>query len=487
MDAKDAKREASARRVRVAYNEIATGLIAKIREEQQTEEQKANALKKQLQTLLERTENEEDQAAIRAKIASIDQSLADAKAKELAEQEKRLADQRAALAKDLGISLDFAPVKSQVDAMADDLAKLSEAFHADPDMFGGVEGALEEAENRIRQKYSDQNLKTFSDALGKVDSTESLDALTKDLADKLEKNLISQDAYNAALDAATKKEAELTEARIAAIPGLRELLDESNINQERLSKAEKEHADTLEALAKAHEDRLISDERFAELVSKADEKLAKAKEDGAASFKSEADRQYAETMEALDKALQERLVTDEKYAELARKADERLAKAKEDEAAKLRADARSKLGIDAIMEELKLPAQKFADKMKEAQAALDANQINKEEFDAYRDKIQKEIYGERKELETFAKKFEEPKAAKPEKEAGPAKSMEAGSADLYLAQVKNSTAEYQRQIQTTTAQMAQSQLEALEENRMTNYYLAEMLDSGVNFDLPVWG
>ena len=240
-------------------------------------------------------------------------------------------------------------------------------------------------------------------------------------------------------------------------------------------------------MAKAHEDRLISDERFAELVSKADEKLAKAKEDGAASFKSEADRQYAETMEALDKALQERLVTDEKYAELARKADERLAKAKEDEAAKLRADARSKLGIDAIMEELKLPAQKFADKMKEAQAALDANQINKEEFDAYRDKIQKEIYGERKELETFAKKFEEPKAAKPEKEAGPAKSMEAGSADLYLAQVKNSTAEYQRQIQTTTAQMAQSQLEALEENRMTNYYLAEMLDSGVNFDLPVWG
>ena len=472
------------------YNDVATGLIAKLREENTTEEQKAEALKKQYQTLLERAQTDDDRAMIEAKIKSIDAGIADAKAKELEAQRDALAKdlgisfdfapiktQEEKLAadleklrdafkadpdmfggvegaleeaeerirqkfvqqfeKDLGISLDFAPVKSQVDAMADDLAKLSEAFHADPDMFGGVEGALEEAENRIRQKYSDQNLKTFSDALGSVETEESLRALQTDLADKLAKGLLTQDAYDKAQEDATKKLGELTDARIAAIPGLKELLE--------------------------------------------------ANDDESADAKSEADRQYAETMEALDKALQERLVTDEKYAELARKADERLAKAKEDEAAKLRADARSKLGIDAIMEELKTPAQKFADKMKEAQAALDANQINKEEFDAYRDKIQKEIYGERKELETFAKKFEEPKAAKPEKEAGPAKSMEAGSADLYLAQVRNSTAQYQKQIQSTTAGIYDAQLGALDESRMTNYYLAEILENGGNLNLPVWG
>ena len=129
------------------YNEAASDLIRKIREEQTTEAQKAVALRKQYENLLKYTKTDEDRAAIEAKIKSIDDGIADSKAKELAEQEKRLADQRAALAKDLGISLDFAPVKSQVDAMADDLAKLSEAFHADPDMFGGVEGALEEAES----------------------------------------------------------------------------------------------------------------------------------------------------------------------------------------------------------------------------------------------------------------------------------------------------------------------------------------------------
>ena len=410
------------------YNEIADRLMQSIRDEQKTEEDKANELIKQYEKLRDRAKVDEDIAAIDAKIASISQGIADAK-------EKALADQRAKLEKDLGISLDFTPVKTQEEALEDDIAKLRETFSEQPELFGGVISGLEEAEARIRQKYSDESLSSFSDALGKVDSTESLDALWEDLDDKLRKGLITQEAYNSAVENAFAKEKELTEARIAAIPGLRELLDASEVDQEQLSEAEKE---------------------------------------------------YAKTMETLTQALEENLIDNEKYSELERKADEKLAQAKEDEAKKLRDEARSKLGIDAIMEELKTPAQKFADKMQEALAALDANQISAEEFDAYREKLQNDLFAQKEELGKFAKKFEEPKTEKSDK-AQPAKSMEAGSADLYLAQVRNSTAQYQRQIQSTTEQMFSTQLDALGESRMTNYYLQEMIANGSSLNFPVWG
>ncbi len=170
-NAKVAEAQQARDKVEAQYNEIATPLIQKLREEQQTEEQKANALKEQYQTLLERAQTDDDRAAIEAKIKSIDDGIAESKRKELETQQKKLADQRAALAKDLGISFDFSPVKTQEETLADDLKKLRDAFNADPEMFDGVENALEEAEARIRQKYSDESLASFSASLGKIDST----------------------------------------------------------------------------------------------------------------------------------------------------------------------------------------------------------------------------------------------------------------------------------------------------------------------------
>ena len=456
------------------YNNEVEALADQLRQEQQTEKEKLEALRGQYEKTLKNVKNAEVRDLIEKKITSINQKIADVDAKNLEEQQKKLEANRAALAKDLGISFDFTPVKTQADAMAEDLAKLSEAFEKNKDLFGGVDGALEEAENRIRQKYSDQSLASFSDALQNADSDEAVAALKKDLAAKFEQNLISQNAYDQATTDATKKLQELTEARIAAIPGLKEQL-EANEAAKNAVDHQKEALKNVETYL--HDDLLgtFSKEQFDFLNDNPELLDASMKE-------------YVAALESAAEGLKQNAIGQETYNELVKNANKRLADATDDAAKKLRDDARSKLGIDAIMEELKTPAQKFADKMKEAQAALDANQINKEEFDAYRDKLQKEIYGERQELDNFAKKFDEPKKAsdKPSK-VETAKSMEAGSTDLYLAQVRSSTAQYQKQIQSTTAGMYDAQLDALDESRMTNYYLAELLENGMAQNFPVWG
>lgn len=462
------------------YDETAQELIRKVREEQTTEEQQASALRKQYENLLEHAKTSEDRAALERKLKKIDEDLAESKSKELEEQKNRLS-------RDLGISFDFSSLQSEEERFAADLGKLRESFKENPELFGGVKGALEEAEKRIRQKYSGESLASFSDALSKIkprdesdeseenDPRQKLGELAADLETKFKKGLISQDDYNAATQAAAEKERELLDAQVAAIPGLKELLD--------ANKEAKEAADRHSKAVRAAEGYLKSDESATKPVF-SDEQFDLLK-DNPTGVLDDAAAEYASAMEAASEALKKELIDSDSYRELVDRANASLAKATDDAAKKLRDDARAELGIDSIMESLKTPAEKFEEQMEKARQALEANQITQEEFDAFRDKLENETNEQQNELKQRQTKFENQKDATSSKVEA-AKSMEAGSTDLYLAQVRNSTAQYQKQIQTTTKEMRDAQLDALDESRATNYYLSEML-AAASSSYPVWG
>lgn len=446
------------------YNEIATDLIKKLREEQKTEEEKANELKRQYQNLFRHAETDEDRAAIERKINSIDDDIAESKAKELADQQKRLADQRDALAKELGISLDFSPVQTEEERFAADLAKLRAAFE---DGSGLIESSeeLEEAERRLAQKYSEAK---FADWLSNIDSLDDLSELTKQLAAEKDKGVLGQAEYNKILAEASAKEKELVDAQLDAIPGLRELIDANDAAK----KAEEDYAKALKIAEEYSEESpfdkgdVFSQEQLDILKNGEDETLRSAM------------IEYASAMETAAEGLKNQVISQETYDELVKRANENLAKAADESAKKMRDKVRSELGIDDLMESLKSPAQKYQEKLEKAAKALEKEQITKEEFNALQEKLAQDWIEQQQEMEReFDREFEKGKDQKtPEKKTDLSKSMKSGSEELYLAQVKNSTSNYQSRIQATTDNLYKTSQESLWQSQQTNYYLQEMLE-----------
>lgn len=375
------------------YNKVASELINKIREEQTTEEEKANALKKQYQKLLEYAQADEDRALLQNKIKAIDQEIADAKAKELA-------DQRASLEKSLGISLDFSATKTKEVALAEEMNRLRDAYSS------GVLKSAEElanAQERLRKKYED------------AEAEESR---------KMEETLKAE------------------QARRASELGIDSLIAQA----EQIINDAKTQADILQeresAIVQALQRGEISDDQY----NKATEALARIRED---------------------------------VAEQERKDAEEKAKQAKDK-------TRSELGIDALMDSLKTPAQKYAEQLRKASDALADQQINQDEFNALKNKLDQDLSDKEKELADSENKFKNEKDKTKEDKAQPSKSMEGGSSDLYLALVKNSTASYQSKMQATTDKMYNMQSETLNETKQTNYYLSQLISNGLTNSYGVW-
>lgn len=412
------------------YNEIAAELVRVAREEQMTEEEKANALVAQYENILKFVETEEDRQVLQNKIKSIEDGIATARSQELANAEKRIIDQRNALAKELGVSLDFSPPLSQVDLFAADLEKLRQAYSPDGTGLISSLDELEEAQRRLAEQYSNESADALSKLLAGVTSTDELEEFHSALALELQNGLLEQKRYNELLEASALKEQELIDAKIAAIPGLKEMLD-------------------------VH----------AGVVSEADE--------------------YGKALETANLALEQELIDRETYNDLVNAANENLAKATDDAARKLRDDVRSELGIDSIMESLKSPAQKFAEQIAMAEEALKDQHITQSEFNAFQHRLEEELLGKDERFK-YEDKFKDVKGPELDK-TSPAKSMEAGSSDLYLALVKNQTSGYQSKIQTTTENMYRLQQEALDVDKETNFYLWQLVDQRSSEKLPVYG
>lgn len=456
------------------YNNVVKKLVDEARDQQKTEEEKALELKSQYEAILELAQTDEDRAAIQNKIRSIDEEIADAKAQELA-------DQRDKLAKSLGISLDFSPEKTQEELFAEEKAKLESAFNDDGSGLIKSKEELNEAIDRLREKYSDAASADLSDQLGNVGSSEELQELRNALEESKQKGLILEDEYNRILEQSNEKEQELLDAQIEAIPGLRALIEANDAakNAAEMSAKASDYASNYSASNPFDSGDAFSDDQL------------KLLQDNPNGILTDAAAQYASAMEAAQKALEENVIDNETYNELVNRANENLAKATDDAAEKLRKEAeqernkaRSELGIDSIMESLKSPAQKYAEKLQKASEALEKGQINEEEFAAFKNKLDQDEAERQEKLAGAEDKFKEEK--KPESKDAPTKSMEGGSSDLYLALVKNSTANYQSRMQATTERMYGVQYEALNESRQMNYYLSQMLSGGES-ETPVWG
>ena len=443
---------------------------SQLREEQKTEEEKADELKRQYKNLLKHAESDEDRAAIERKINSIDEDIAESKAKELADQQKRLADQRDALAKSLGISLDFSAVQTEEERFAADLEKLRAAYN---DGSGLIESGedLEEAERRLAEKYSEAR---FADWLAGADSLSRLSEITDALTKERDEGVLSEEKYNKILADAASKEQELVDAKLEAIPGLKALIDANDAEK----KAAEDYAKALKIAEEYTEESpfdkgdVFSQEQLDVLKNGEDATLRSAM------------IEYASAMEAAAQGLEDEVLDRETYDELVNRANGNLAKATDDYAKKLKDDVRSELGIDSIMESLKSPIQKYNEAVEKARIAFENNQITGEEFEAYRSKVEEDIRRQYQELGGAKEKFAKEDARK--KDDAPSKSMEAGSADLYLAQIKSSQS-YQSKVLNATEKMGSAIEESLDETRQTNFFLSELLAINSAASYPVWG
>ena len=143
---------------------------------------------------------------------------------------------------------------------------------------------------------------------------------------------------------------------------------------------------------------------------------------------------------------------------------------------------RDSLGVDALMEELKSPLQKWRETMGEIAKAARKRAINSDERVALENKAADDYW---KAMSSATETTE--KAAAQIGKFELSKSMEAGSEALYLAQVKNSTVNYQTRIQNVTQEIAATGKESLYQAQQSNMLLQTIVDGMTNGNVGVWG
>ena len=150
----------------------------------------------------------------------------------------------------------------------------------------------------------------------------------------------------------------------------------------------------------------------------------------------------------------------------------------DDATAKRKKSLRDSLGVDSYLESLKTPAKKYNEAVDKINEALKEGAINRKEAAAMKGKAQDEYWQQLDKLTETAQKG----AEKIEKlELG--QSSYRGSEALYLAMVKNSQANFQKNIQDTTGRIANYQSQAVYQSQLTNAYLATIATAGA---LPVF-
>lgn len=428
-----------------------------------SEEARANALA-QLQELNEKEIAEE------LKTISAAKSVADA------QKERDAILQR--LAEDLDAErVDAEKYKELRERALKEYAEVSEKFREQ------ARGALEKAIGVDFNKTP-----TAQAGAGFTGYSGYVEELKKALAD----GSISQNEYNAALD-------QLKSNALSALPHLSKL----DATLTATETAEQAHNRTLEEITKALEARLITEKQAKELRDKANEAEKKRKEQesqaelsklGVDAFikagenigKTQRDL-LNEQFKQLEDAKKSNKEIAAKWGDIQKSYDKQLAamdKAEKEkraqEAAQRRESTRSKLGVDSLMEELKSPFQKLRETMDEIAKAAKEGAVTNDERLALESKAADDYWESmRSNVETTEKAAE--KLGKVEL----GKSMSSGSEALYLAMVKNQTANYQTRIQNSTAQLVDTQSRALEQQQATNAWLEELVYSFGS--AGVWG
>ncbi|MBP3531212.1 MAG: hypothetical protein J6K25_08540 [Thermoguttaceae bacterium] len=456
-----------------------------------------------------------------------------ASSEELATAQENLKEKlRDALAKELGVDFDAKPEPTADESfeaskkrLDDALAKgvvSSEQFATAQDQLCdkyadalATRQATDDAEKSVAAKIAEWNAALADGKVAQERCNDAIAELEKAARDQLfaetgvdgEKTLSPLEAYNAnvakwsaALESGTVDQAEFS----AAIEKLRDAARAQIAGLETAKTANEEYAETLRKLNEARKAELITEAERARLEAEAAKKRDEARKgeladlgygarlDRAAALEKSTDdeektarERYREELNKYRDALENGRIVQEEFdkaqdalrkirnAEI--KAEEK--KAAEDKAKK-RDATRSKLGVDALMESLKTPAQKYDETMDDIAAAAKAREITAEERQALEDKAADDYWAA---LEENNRKFGE--ATKSLAKAGGgkvelAKSMSSGSEALYLTQVRGITANYQNRIQSTTAEIRDVARESLWQASQTNGYLQTMAEGG---------
>ena len=456
-----------------------------------------------------------------------------ASSEELATAQENLKEKlRDALAKELGVDFDAKPEPTADESfeaskkrLDDALAKgvvSSEQFATAQDQLRdkyadalATRQATDDAEKSVAAKIAEWNAALADGKVAQERCNDAIAELEKAARDQLfaetgvdgEKTLSPLEAYNAnvakwsaALESGTVDQAEFS----AAVEKLRDAARAQIAGLETAKTANEEYAETLKQLNEARKAELITETERARLEADAAKKRDEARKgeladlgygdllDRASELDKSADveektarERYREELSKYRDALENgRIVQEEfdKAQDALRKIRNAEIKAKEKKAAedkaKKRDATRSKLGVDALMESLKTPAQKYDETMDEIAAAAKAREITAEERQALEDKAADDYWAA---LEENNRKFGE--ATKSLAKAGGgkvelAKSMSSGSEALYLTQVRGITANYQNRIQSTTAEIRDVARESLWQASQTNGYLQTMAEGG---------
>ena len=351
------------------------------------------------------------------------------------------------------------------------------------ELLAAADSALVEA----KKKLTDATRSQLESALGVKFQTpqtfETYDEKVKAARDALNAGTISQQELSAALE-------QLKKQALAALPNLSKLSAATNAS----ATARETYDATLNEINDALKRRLIDEKKAAELRKQAEAALqtaqaqARSNQRGALGLDSflaagekekTAREKLAEQMRAFTQAERDGILTaDElKKARKSYKFQLDQLKQQEKEAAaqarrQARADQRADLGIDSLLEEMKSPLERWRETMDKAAAALKSGAITAQESLALEDKATRDYW---EALQTNAKTTEKAAANLSKFEAS--RSMTAGSEALYLAQVRNATANYQATMQSTTAALLRNSNEANETANETNELLGALVDA----------
>lgn len=306
----------------------------------------------------------------------------------------------------------------------------------------------DKTETALKDKFKDVDLSNSKDAA---------DAWKK----AMESGTITQEAYNEELEKAK-----------ASIPYYDSLTDGEIIDPF------KEYNDIIKNLVKQREK--------TEDTKKQDRELERLLKDlGNTDAVKESLGEYNDAIKRITTAYENEIVNKEERDKLQGEATssliESLNKEKaaiDDATAKRKKSLRDSLGVDSYLESLKTPAKKYNEAVDKINEALKEGAINRKEAAAMKGKAQDEYWQQLDKLTETAQKG----AEKIEKlELG--QSSYRGSESLYLAMVKNSQANFQKNIQDTTGRIANYQSQAVYQSQLTNAYLATIATAGA---LPVF-
>lgn len=503
------------------YNAVAAKYVDAARAAQKTEEQKINEQRKAYAALLkvaEKIGDDENANLFKAQIDLLDGQILEARKKQAQEAENAAKQEREKVLANAGVAEYLKRAQDAAKGSAESL----DAYKAKLEEWRKLAKAgtlsadeLEKAEKGLADEFQVALAKRLGVSL--IDAQEQTVDAFAELAAALKEGAISQKQYDAMKKGLEQKELAAIASRLgvtfddkkeldytAKIDELNKLLAEKKITQEQFNAATKQlkeqelaslgvedqtatasYNKRVKELEKALQSGIIAQKDYDRMVNDAKTKLASSIGVSADEIKA-----YEKRRAKIESDYEKGLIDATERDRRLNNASKKLEKARDDAAKKAekereKQDIRGKLGVDALLESMKSPVQKYRETLDQIAAALKKHAINANEADALRMQAM-DAYLKTMESDAQGADSDATGREQSAKKNEPAKSYTSGSEDLYLAQVRNSTASYQSAIQTTTAAIAASVAQTAEATNLNAYYLRELIDAQGN-GVQIWG